>query len=544
MIKTGMVCVLLACWPAGAHTQSALDLFSLTFSPGPAAGDVVATVSDDAVARVSGAAIPEAAGFGAAAGGTDSTARGEAERLLHSIREAEEEIAREEARNGRLSRGLIERLESIAASYRELGDYPLAIAALDWARQILRVHDGLHSLSQIEIMAAMVDAMEQLGAYYESDSLQAEMLELAGRNAGDPRVPSILVAVADRQMDAVTEYFAAGGWERALERVDSPSEWDLEHIEILRNSRHKKPLNRLDLAIREMLTNGGYTVGETLDAREVLRETYGMIDAVNDHNEAKQRLITRPALTFDDEPQRDLALSAFRRARRLYSSALQTMLESAAYGSGEYLAIEQKMIDTYYFELEHVALYPDVSTYLPSNGRRQKLKRAVYGTGTSALEAKVVNLMSHGASAVEIANALMAVGDWHLLFSANQRALEMYQDAHDLLVREGVPVRAFEDVVSPATPVILAELTSDDGLELDPTHTYRGYVDVAVETGRYGDVKSVEITSKSAGTSPVVEQRARTHVAETRFRPRFENGQPMRSDRFGLRYYYDYTEWE
>lgn len=218
---------------------------------------------------------------------------------------------------------------------------------------------------------------------------------------------------------------------------------------------------------------------------------------------------------------------------------MQTILESGDYGSGEYLAIEQKMIDTYYFELEHAELYPD---FAERRDRRAILELAVYGTGTSVLEARVVNRLSQGASAVEIARALLAVGDWHLLFSANGRALEMYQDANDLLVREGVPDEVLTELVSPGAPVILAELTSDDSLDFDPTHAYAGYIDVAVETGRFGDVKEADIVQTSPGTLPEVEQRGRTHVFETRFRPRFEDGRPRRSDRFSVRYYYDYGE--
>jgi tetratricopeptide (TPR) repeat protein len=520
-----------------AHAQNAPPSDSLFFSPGPLSDDVLLA---PAAIDQSGAPVSRT---------EDDDGIG---RLAASIREAEEEIEREESLNGASSRKLIEQLESLAALYRELGDYPFAIAALERARQIARINDGLYSLSQVEIMEAMVDSMEEAGAYYESDSLQAEILELAGRNEGDARVPTILAAIADRQIDAVTEYFAAGSWERSLERIDAAegTGWDLQDIELLRNFVGKKPLKRHDAAIREALTNGSYEIGDTLDAREELVETYAMIDAVNDYNEAGQRKIDEGGLVLETKDrQRDLALSAFRRARRLYSSAMQTLLEFGDYGSGEYLAIEQKMIDTYYFELEHAQLYPDFSLRPQAsvgvggrNDRQGKLKPVVYGTGTSVLEAKVVNLLSHGASAVEIARALMRVGDWHLLFSANRRALEMYRDARDLLVREGVPAETLTEVVSPAAPVILAELTSDDCLEFDPTHTYSGYIDIAVETGRYGQVKEADIVSSSADMSPNVERRARTHVYETRFRPRFKGGQPMRSDRFTVRYYYDYRE--
>ena len=115
----------------------------------------------------------------------------------------------------------------------------------------------------------------------------------------------------------------------------------------------------------------------------------------------------------------------------------------------------------------------------------------------------------------------------------------MYQDAYDLLAREDVPPDTRAAIVSPKTPVILAQLAGDDSPAFDPSRIYSGYIDVAVETGRFGQVKHAEIIGSSPGTSEEVEQRGRTHVFETRFRPRFEDGQPLRSDRFTLRYYYD-----
>ncbi len=530
MLRTAVVCVSLACWPAFAHAQRASgdnqrdpSFGALTFSPGPVSGAVViGTVT-------SGESDVE----------VDSVTDGDTARLLiDAIRAAEAAVDREEQLNGPMSPSLIDPLESLAELYREIGDHPFAIAALARARQIVRARDGLHSLSQLEIMEAIVESMEELGAFLESDTLQAEMLELAQHNPGDARSASILAAVADRQMDAATDYVSTGDWDRSLEPVRADgSGWDLENPEFLRFAG-KKTLNRLDGAIRETLTNGSYAIGDPLDARAVLEETYALIDVINDHNEAGQQRVARGGLNWEfKEVERDLALSAFRRARRLYSAALRTVIEAGEPDAGEFFAIEQKIIETYYFELENTELYPNHSA-----NRRPSPRTLVYGTGTSTLEAHVVNLLSHGASAVEIAEALLAVGDWHLLFSANARALEMYADAHDLLVREGVPRETLDAILSPATPVILAALTSDDGLDFDPARAYAGYVDVTVATGRFGEPKEVELVGSSPGTPPSVEQRARTHAFETRFRPRFAEGHPARADRFTIRYYYSYRD--
>jgi hypothetical protein len=459
--------------------------------------------------------------------------------LLEAIREAQEEIAREQSLNGPTSPQLAAQLESLAESYRQLGDIPLVIATLDRARQIIRANDGLFSLRQLAIIENTIDTMEEAGAHNRSDVLQSEVLELANRNADDPRAPTMLASVADRQMDAAKEYVATGTWDRSLERLYAPgSGWDLEHPEFLRGFSGQKSLNRLDGLIRDVLTSDDYEIGDALDARELLRETYSLIDVINDHNEAGQTGLVENVLIPDTRAlQRDMALSAFRRARRLYSDALQRMLGSGDY-SADSLAIEQTLIDSYWFELEHTELYPSRT----ANSRLANPRLVIYGTGTSALEAHVVFLISRGASAIEIANALMAVGDWHLLFAENGRALAIYRDAYDFLTRGDVPTNAWTEVVFPETPFILAHLADDYSAEFDPARTYSGYLDFSIETGRFGQVKEAEIVGRSEGTSASVEIRGRKHVFGTRFRPRFEDGRLLRSDRFTLRYYYDGSE--
>src|SRR5690606_6842470 len=132
--------------------------------------------------------------------------------------------------------------------------------------------------------------------------------------------------------------------------------WDLDYLA----AGIRQPLNSLETAILDTLTSDSYEVGTVLDAREVLADTDARIDAINDQHEVAQRRPVLGGLLFEGaDVHRDLALSAFRRARRFYSTALRAELESAEVGSGEHLATEQKIIDTYYFEARNLRLYPD-----------------------------------------------------------------------------------------------------------------------------------------------------------------------------------------
>jgi len=122
----------------------------------------------------------------------------------------------------------------------------------------------------------------------------------------------------------------------------------------------------------------------------------------------------------------------------------------------------------------------------------------------------------------------------------NREALDRYQDAYDFLVSQGTSREMLAQIFYPETPVIRRAFGPEDSRPFDPSRSYRGYIDVAVETGRFGQTTSTEVLDSSPGTSRPMENRLRKRVSQTRFRPRFVDGKPVASDRFAIRYYYDY----
>jgi hypothetical protein len=200
----------------------------------------------------------------------------------------------------------------------------------------------------------------------------------------------------------------------------------------------------------------------------------------------------------------------------------------AAYRQGseaEYRALDAELVESYYFEASN-----------PSVGSNARLDPRIPDPLESVLRARLADRMIRGAPAVEVASAMLELGD----ALGNREALERYQLAYDFLTRQGVPAEAVAGLFEPEAAAIRRAFGPEDSAVLDPSRVYRGYIDAEVETSRYGQTTDVTILDATPATSRAIERRLDKHLSQTRFRPRFAEGEPVRSDRFVVRYYYDY----
>jgi hypothetical protein len=227
---------------------------------------------------------------------------------------------------------------------------------------------------------------------------------------------------------------------------------------------------------------------------------------------------------------RSPALKALLAARRHYNEAIRIGNRNGNQSIGESFALEDRLVDTVYFELVH----PELRYYEDGLHQAPQLVRSI---GLKVLKAKVANSEAFQRSNVDVARALIELGDWYLIFADNGVALDQYQQAYDLLLKEDVPQDAIAALVSPPIPELLP---AAERLPDEPDRTPRGYVDVAVTLGRFGTATDVELLAASPGTARTTERRLQQYINRSRFRPRFVDGQLARSDRFTARFYYDY----
>jgi hypothetical protein len=93
---------------------------------------------------------------------------------------------------------------------------------------------------------------------------------------------------------------------------------------------------------------------------------------------------------------------------------------------------------------------------------------------------------------------------------------------------------------SPQTPVPLPALASQANV-FSGLSDERGYIDVEIMINRFGGVRSVEVKGGSDNASEVIQRHLRRFVYQSRFRPRWVNGEWQREDRFVQRYEFGYS---
>ncbi|HUQ52811.1 MAG TPA: hypothetical protein VM692_11360 [Gammaproteobacteria bacterium] len=118
------------------------------------------------------------------------------------------QIESAQAEGGPYSADLLDPLKNLGFLYEERGEYQLAAAALERARQVVRANYGLTSLDQAPLLEQQIRSEEALGRFREVWDLEQSLLSLAKAHPEDLRTVPILRDVGDRRMDVLTRYLA------------------------------------------------------------------------------------------------------------------------------------------------------------------------------------------------------------------------------------------------------------------------------------------------------------------------------------------------
>jgi tetratricopeptide (TPR) repeat protein len=230
------------------------------------------------------------------------------------------------------------------------------------------------------------------------------------------------------------------------------------------------------------------------------------------------------------------SLAALLAARTDYIAAIRAAVRTGTGSVEDLFALEDTLVDTVHFEFEHPEVHGPHSVYASLTGAGPA-ESVIRDAGLQILENRVRDSVSFARAPEEIAAAMLAVGDWHLLFSEFGVALDDYAAARNLLVKGGVSVEAIDALLSPELPLALPVRPASVG---SGGHSFRGYIEATVELTQFGEVKRVDILGYTAGVSKTIEKGFRRYLRAMVFRPRFVNGEIPRFDRFDARFYFDY----
>ena len=126
------------------------------------------------------------------------------------VESLQEEAQAAELQNGRDSTDWIDPLTALGLLYQEDGDYPLAAAAFERARQIVRINYGLYSIEEVRLLRLLIRNAEAMGDVETAWHLEQELLTLAERHPDDLQTVPVLREIGDKRIDVLERYIAGG----------------------------------------------------------------------------------------------------------------------------------------------------------------------------------------------------------------------------------------------------------------------------------------------------------------------------------------------
>ena len=114
-----------------------------------------------------------------------------------------EQIAELQAEAGHRPAGLVDPLRALAVLYQENGDDALALAALEEARYVTRIHHGLTSADEALLLRQQIRSEKALGNHERVWDLEQDMVTMARQHHDDIRMLPIFRELADDRLGVI-----------------------------------------------------------------------------------------------------------------------------------------------------------------------------------------------------------------------------------------------------------------------------------------------------------------------------------------------------
>lgn len=165
--------------------------------------------------------------------------------------------------------------------------------------------------------------------------------------------------------------------------------------------------------------------------------------------------------------------------------------------------------------------------------RHDMLFNQAYKKGKDALE----QIVKEHQDAPELskeseAMALTYLGDWYLLFNHNFKAKSTYTEANNILVKTNSKDLFSKPVQLPIFTMPFIERTTAIDLDEDDFFT------VSMDITKSGQPRNIEFSDNRLDDKKRLQRSIKNILSDTRFRPRFENGQAVLTKNFMVNYIY------
>lgn len=248
--------------------------------------------------------------------------------------------------------------------------------------------------------------------------------------------------------------------------------------------------------------------------------------------------------------QADVAYRWLDQARNQYFASIHNLLAHEDFANPLLFDLESKLIETLFLQAYRRSIEVDPLFFINARDPdardtlgfdRQEERMPLYRDGEKAFTRMLAYLHANPSAApLQVAEMMLQLGDWHMLFGRHKRGHAQYDAARAYLVDNGVDERQIAALLDPPVPVQLpvfrAAPHSLTQLARTAAPEFDGYIDVALTLDRVGSVRTIDVLGKSENAAPAVEARLRKVLRSAPFRPRLAD--TGSHDSLAVRYYF------
>jgi tetratricopeptide (TPR) repeat protein len=227
-----------------------------------------------------------------------------------------------------------------------------------------------------------------------------------------------------------------------------------------------------------------------------------------------------------------------------YVAALEVLQKYSRFADERMITTERKLaalnfiINRKMHKLSGETLTGSSAWQTSSQGKQKKLEQADsahFFNGSSALKRAIAYSSSSPQPEYDfIAQRMLELGDWYLLFDRRAAAIDIYNNALEVLTAANIPEAEINRILSSGLPVQTPDMTWQKQVSADD---YAGFIDVEFELSKYGTASNPQILSSTEQDSRIEKELIRT-IRNCKFRPMFADGSAVDNEKVKLRYYY------
>jgi tetratricopeptide (TPR) repeat protein len=432
-----------------------------------------------------------------------------------------EQIAEIRSKEGPTPVGLIDPLHDLAQLYEADGDHALAIVALEEARYVTRVHQGLSSADEALLLREQIRNEKALGQHERVWDLEQELVTIARQHYDDVRMVPVFRELAEDRSDTLERY--RGG------QITPEIYAGCYYVEDVRPYDDKRgevrPPERDPSAPQTDGVGTGCRSGESSSV--VTRLTAEILEYYADAIEIMLR-----NGDYASQELRDLEKQSFRTGQAAWELARSRYNRFSRFYPlfspfGPICEVGSRRIRPW--DLDELLALDPLGDCLGPVIHREGEPAGANPSGWVNLVRLIALEARSGAPAAARANAIAELADWLLVSTPLDRrryvendegALELYGRAYRELEQDD---EARASIFSPEVPVTLPASEPNPFASAATAESPR-YLDVSFDITTQGRGERIEILETTQGATRAEERELIRSIESANFRPRFFDG--------------------